>query len=132
MKKNKELNKEKVLRKIKNKREKQPSKYIIKKRMNKRIKNSRSFTNVKNVTDNGILELKTGEVATILEVKAIDLSLTSKQEKSNFFAYFKTLFHIKDLNLKCYKLDEKLNLNSNKLNLDNKLNKYANDEEKSK
>ncbi|MEG1146647.1 MAG: DUF87 domain-containing protein [Malacoplasma sp.] len=127
---NKETNKEKILKKIKKKKEKQESKYIIKKQMNKRIKNSKTFTNIKNVTDDGILELKTGEVASILEVKAIDLSLTSKQEKSNFFTYFKSLYHIKDLNLKCYKLDEKLNLNSNKLNLDNKLKKFIDNESK--
>lgn len=51
-------------------------KYSSKGQMKKRIKNSRSITNVKDITDDGIIYLKTGEVATLIEVKAIDLSLT--------------------------------------------------------
>ena len=37
------------------------------------------------------------------------------------------MFHIKDLNLKFYKLDEPINLNYNKLNLDRLINKFKND-----
>ena len=89
--------------------------------MNRRIKNSQEFTNVKEITDEGLMILKSGEVASLIEVKAIDLSLTSKQEKNGFFSYLKSLYQIKGLNLKCYKLDEKINLNDNKVNLDNKI-----------
>ena len=89
--------------------------------MNRRIKNSQEFTNVREITDDGLLILKSGEVASLIEVKAIDLSLTSKQEKNGFFSCLKSLYQIRGLNLKCYKLDEKINLNENKLNLDNKI-----------
>ena len=83
----------------------------------KRIRNSIDFTNIKSV-DNGYLILKSNEVAKLIEVKAIDLSLTSKEEKDIFFNSLKSLYQINGLNLKCYKLDEKINLNSNKENLE--------------
>ena len=96
-------------------------------RMKKRIKNSASFSNVKEIDDEGLIYLKTGEVARLFEVQAIDLSLTSNHEKQLFFNTLKVLYQIPNLNMKCYKLDEKLNLNANKENLDNKINKYASD-----
>ena len=95
--------------------------------MKKRIKNSASFSNVKEIDDEGLIYLKTGEVACLFEVQAIDLSLTSNHEKQLFFNTLKVLYQIPNLNMKCYKLDEKLNLNANKENLDNKINKYASD-----
>ena len=95
--------------------------------MKKRIKNSASFSNVKEIDDEGLIYLKTGEVARLFEVQAIDLSLTSNHEKQLFFNTLKVLYQIPNLNMKCYKLDEKLNLNANKENLDNKINKYASD-----
>ena len=122
---------EKKLEKIKKFSNKLNKKYLIKSKMKKRIKNSKSITNVKEVDDNGIIYLKTGEVATLIEVKAIDLSLTSNQEKNLFFTMLKVLYQIPNLNLKCYKLNEKLNLNSNKDNLDKKIEKYKTDEVKS-
>lgn len=105
-------------------------KYSSKGQMKKRIKNSRSITNVKDITDDGIIYLKTGEVATLIEVKAIDLSLTSNHEKNLFFATLKALYQIQNLNMKCYKLNEKLNLNANKVNLEAKIEKFQNDEAK--
>ena len=95
--------------------------------MKKRIKNSASFSNVKEIDDEGLIYLKTGEVACLFEVQAIDLSLTSNHEKQLFFNTLKVLYQIPNLNMKCYKLDEKLNLNANKENLDNKINKYVSD-----
>ena len=92
--------------------------------MNRRFKNSKVFSNVKSVGDDGLLELKNGGYASLIEVKAIDLSLSSNQEKTNFFNYLKSLYQIKDLNLKCYKLDEKINLNNNKLNLNRLIDKF--------
>ena len=115
---NKKLNKDKVLEKEKKKLEKQQLKFVIKKQMKRRIKNSQTFSNVKSVADDGLIELKTGEVASLIEVKAIDLSLTSKSEKNNFFYVLKSLYQIRNLNLKCYKLDQKINLNNNKINLE--------------
>ena len=62
--------------------------YETKKCMKKRIKNSKIITNVKEIDDEGLIHLKSGEVATLIEVKAIDLSLTSNQEKTLFFSEF--------------------------------------------
>ena len=96
--------------------------------MKKRIKNSSCFSNVKEIDDEGLIYLKTGEVACLFEIQAIDLSLTSNQEKLMFFNMLKVLYQIPNLNMKCYKLDEKLNLNANKENLEEKIEKYQNEE----
>ena len=85
--------------------------------MNRRIKNAKTFTNIKCIGEDGLLELKNGGYASLIEIKAVDLSLSSNQEKTNFFSSLKSLYQVKDLNLKCYKLDEPINLNNNKLNL---------------
>ena len=92
----------------------------------KRIHNSTSFTNVNSIDDDGYIDLKSGDIAYLIEVKAIDLSLSSKEEKESFFTYLKTLYQISGINLKCYKLDEKINLNSNKCNLDKLIEKNKN------
>ena len=107
-------------------------KYIDKHKMKNRAKNSQYFSNVKDVGEDGLIELKTGEVASLIEVKAIDLSLTSKREKENFFYGLKSLYQIKGLTMKCYKLDQKINLNNNKINLENLVNDYKDDKKKSK
>lgn len=117
----------KSLEKIKKLKQKNKSDYLKTSMMKRRIKNSKVFSNIKEVGDDGLIELKSGEYASLIEVKAIDLSLSSKQEKNNFFNYYRSLFHIKDLNLKFYKLDEPINLNYNKLNLDRLINKFKND-----
>ena len=117
----------KSLKKIKKIKQKTKSDYLKASMMKRRIKNSKVFSNIKEVGDDGLIELKSGEYASLIEVKAIDLSLSSKQEKNNFFNYYRSLFHIKDLNLKFYKLDEPINLNYNKLNLDRLINKFKND-----
>ena len=128
----KKNNKDLVLDKQKKKMEKQEPKFVIKKRMKKRIKNSQIFSNVKSVESDGLIYLKTGEVASLIEVKAIDLSLTSKSEKQNFFYALKSLYQVKGLNLKCYKLDQKINLNNNKINLDELMDYYRDDYNKYK
>src|SRR5574344_1295097 len=66
-------------------------------KMKKRVKNSRSFTNVKEIDDEGLIHLKTGEVATLIEVKAIDLSLTGDHEKNIFYSMLKVLYQIPNL-----------------------------------
>lgn len=98
--------------------------------MKKKIKNSSCFSNVKEVED-GIIKLKTSEVAKLMEIKAIDLSLSSKAHKEAFFYMFKNLFQIKDLILKCYKLDEMINLNNNKLKLNELIEQTCDDNKKS-
>ena len=109
---------ERSLAKIKKHRD---SKYIPKSIMKKKMKNSKIMSNVKDIGDDGLIYLKTGEVSSLIEIKAIDLSLTSNQEKNNFFVTLKTLYQIRGINLKCYKIDDKLNLNNNKINLESKL-----------
>ena len=120
----KKTNEEKALNSINKKRNRKESKYFIKKRMKKRIKNSQVVCNVKYIDDDGLINLKTGEVCSLIEIGAIDLSLTSNQEKNNFFFALKSLYQIRGLNLKCYKVDDKINLNSNKVNLENKIAKF--------
>ena len=117
----------KSLNKINELKEKTKSEYLKTSIMKRRIKNSKVFSNIKDVGDDGLIELKSGEYASLIEVKAIDLSLSSKQEKINFFNYYRSLFNIKNLNLKFYKLDEPINLNNNKLNLDRLIKKFKND-----
>ncbi len=115
------------LKKIKKHIEKTKSQYISSRAMKRRFKNSKVFSNIKQIGEDGLLELKTGGYASLIEVKAVDLSLSSNQEKTNFFHALKSLYQIKDLNLKCYKLDEKINLNNNKINLNNLIEKNKDD-----
>lgn len=89
--------------------------------MKRRFKNSKVFTNIKSIGEDGLLELKNGSYASLIELKAVDLSLSSNQEKTNFFYYLKSLYQIKNLNLKCIKIDERINLNNNKLYLKGKI-----------
>ena len=119
---------EKLLNKAKKKKEKNKIKYITKKKLKKRFKNSQVVSNIKEVGDDGLIYLKSGEVCSLIEVGAIDLSLTSKQEKQNFFFCLKSLYQIRGLNLKCYKLDDKINLNKNKVNLERLINYFKDDE----
>ena len=121
---------EKNLAKIKKLDNKSKLQYETKKCMKKRIKNSKIITNVKEIDEEGLIHLKSGEVATLIEIKAIDLSLTSNQEKTLFFTMLKVLYQIPNLNMKCYKLDEKLNLNANKVSLEKKIEHFINDENK--
>ena len=93
----------KSLDKVKKLKQKTKSDYLKTSMMKRRIKNSKVFSNIKTIGDDGLIELKSGEYASLIEVKAIDLSLSSKQEKINFFNYYRSLFHIKNLNLKFYK-----------------------------
>ncbi len=79
---------ERIFNKLKKKNKK---KYISKSQMKKRIKNSQYLTYIKDIDENGLIYLKNGEVASVIEVKAIDLSLSSKQEKTNFFYFLKSL-----------------------------------------
>ena len=121
---NKLTKEEKIRKKL---RKKKKSKYKIKKEMKNRIKNSKTISNIKEIGEDGLIHLKTGEVASLIEVKAIDLSLTSNQEKTNFFHYLKNLYQIRGLNLKCYKINQNINLNQNKINYIKKIKKFNND-----
>ena len=124
------IKEDKMLRKIK-KYSNKNKKYIKMKDLKRRIKNSQSFSNVEEVESDGLIKLKTGEVARLLEVQAVDLSLSSKSDKETFFFMFKNLFQIRNINLKCYKLDEMINLNNNKIKLEELINSTTNENKKS-
>ena len=124
------IKEDKMLRKIK-KYSNKNKKYIKMKDLKRRIKNSQSFSNVEEVESDGLIKLKTGEVARLLEVQAVDLSLSSKSDKETFFFMFKNLFQIRNINLKCYKLDEMINLNNNKIKLEELINFTTNENKKS-
>lgn len=111
---------------------KKQNKYITKKILNEKVKNSQSFFNLDFVDENGLINLKTGEYAKVLSVQALDLSLTSNIQKQNFFEQMRYLFQIKDLDLRMYKLDDMLDLNGNKDNYLKLIDKYKDDEDKVK
>lgn len=99
-----------------------------KKDIKKKLKNSQIFSNVKEVKDDGIIVLKTGEYACLLEINPIDLSLSSKNEMRGLFACMKDLYNIQDLKMKCIKLDKKVNLNQNKENYEKLIEKFKDDD----
>ena len=58
--------------------------------------------------------------------------MTSNTQKNNFFHQLKYLYQLKDLNLRIYKLDDKIDLNANKDYYTKLMEEYSNDEEKVK
>lgn len=114
---------------IKRKKHNKNYKDLASKIQNKRIKNTKNFTTIDTVDESGTIYLKTGEVAQMFEIEPIDLSLTSSGVRMVFYNQLKFVYQIKNLNLKCYKLDRKLNLNSNKLYYNDK-QEYEDDETK--
>ena len=105
-------------------------KYISKKDIKLKVKNSKEFSNIKFINDDGILVLKNGEYARVIEVNAVDLTLFGKNERDNFLFDFKEIFKIKNLKLKCYKLDKKMNLNPNKEHYENLINRFSDDDKR--
>ena len=128
--KTKEEKEQKIILQSKKKLNKKEKKYITKSQINKKIKNSQSFINTNYVQDKGIIYLKTGEVAKVLSVGAIDLSLSSSEQRTSFYSSLKYLYQIKDLDLRIYKLDEQINLNLNKDYINEMIEKYKDDEDK--
>lgn len=125
----KKLNKEKkIIEKFTNNKSLNQKTYITKSVLDKRAKNSQSFLNVNFVDNNGMIHLKSGEVAYALSVDAIDLSLSSNIQKNNFFMQLKYLYQIKNLDLRIYKLDDRIDLNANKDYYQKLIEKYSNDE----
>ena len=104
------------------------SEYINIKSIKNKVKNSKELINVKSVKDDGLIELKTGDLACVMEINAVDLSLSSRREKDTFFYYFKDIFKIKNLKLKCVKLDKRINLNLNKENYEELIKRFSDDE----
>lgn len=96
--------------------------------MKSRFDNAQFFVNVKRVDDKGILHLKTGEVAEIISVDAIDLSLSSNAEQRVFTEMLRALYQINNITLKSYKLDKPINLNINKEKLKERIGNLAEDD----
>ncbi|MBQ6285911.1 MAG: DUF87 domain-containing protein, partial [Bacilli bacterium] len=129
----KRKNKEhKLIEKFVKKRDKLKQKYMTKKVLKNKFKNAQNFTNTDFVNEDGIIKLRDGSYARVFSVDAIDLSLTSNTQKNNFFHQLKYLYQLKDLNLRIYKLDDKIDLNANKDYYTRLMEEYSNDEEKVK
>ncbi len=129
----KKKNKEnKIIQKFIKKKKKTKTIYISKSIMKKKFKNAQSFTNVESINDDGILKLRKGNYALTYSVDAIDLSLTSNLQKSNFFNQLKYLYQLKDLNLRIYKLDDKIDLNANKDYYNSLIERFKSDDDKVK
>ena len=129
----KKKNKEhKVIEKFVKKRNKMKQKYITKNVLKRKFKNAQTFTNADFVDNDGIIKLRDNTYARVFSVDAIDLSLTSNTQKNNFFHQLKYLYQLKDLNLRIYKLDDKIDLNANKDYYTKLMEEYSNDEEKVK
>lgn len=93
-----------------------------------KLANSQVFTNIKDI-DNGILVLKDNTYAKLFRVNPIDLSLTNKEEQEIFFYTLSQLYKLK-ITIKAYKYDEKINLNSNKVNYDRLIKNSSNNIQK--
>lgn len=126
----KKIKERKIVEKFKKKKDKNKTKYITKNILDKKLKNAITFTNSDYVLDDGIIKLRDNNFARVYSVDAIDLSLTSNTQKNNFFNQLKYLYQIKDLNLRMYKLDDKIDLNANKDYYRKLIEEYSNDESK--
>ncbi|MBR1376681.1 MAG: DUF87 domain-containing protein [Bacilli bacterium] len=104
--------------------------YITKDILNRKYKNAQIFTNAESVNNDGMIKLRTNEYAIVYSVDAIDLSLTSNIQKNNFFNQLKYLYQLRDLNLRIYKLDDKIDLNANKDYYSKLIDEYSDDENK--
>ena len=74
----------KVIEKFVKKKDNSKQKYITKGVLKRKFKNAQSFTNAEVVNDNGIIKLSYNSIARVFSVDAIDLSLTSNNQKQNF------------------------------------------------
>ena len=130
--KKKENKEHKVIERFVKKRDKVKQKYITKNVLKKKFKNAQIFTNVDFVNDDGTIKLRDNTYAKVFSVDAIDLSLTSNTQKNNFFHQLKYLYQLKGMNLRIYKLDDKIDLNANKDYYNKLIEEYSSDEEKVK
>ena len=112
----------KLIRKLKSKKKQN---YIKKNKLKKKIGNSQIFTNIKNIDDNGLITLKTGQLAIFYRLQPIDLSLTNKSEQELFYHTLARVYRL-PITIKAYKFDEKINLNANKENYQKLIEKYRN------
>ncbi len=120
----------KIIEQFAKKRDKVKQKYLTKNKLKRKFKNAEIFVNTDFVNDDGIIKLRDNSFAKVLSVDAIDLSLTSNTQKNSFFNQLKYLYQLKDLNLRIYKLDDKIDLNANKDYYTKLIEEYSDDEEK--
>lgn len=100
--------------------------YLTKSMLKKKLQNSQSFTNVQEISDNGVIRLKTNQYAYFYKVSPIDLSLTNLNEQNLFFHTLSKLYRL-PFTIKAFKFDEKINLNINKENYTKLLEEAKND-----
>ncbi|MDO5556563.1 MAG: DUF87 domain-containing protein, partial [Clostridia bacterium] len=100
--------------------------YLTKSMLKKKLQNSQSFTNVQEISDNGVIKLKTNQYAYFYKVSPIDLSLTNLNEQNLFFHTLSKLYRL-PFTIKAFKFDEKINLNINKENYTKLLEEAKND-----
>lgn len=110
-----ERKKEKEEKLVKKLKEKSSHTYLDRQTIKRKLQNSQNFVNVNEITDNGLLKLKNGDVAILYKVNPIDLSLTNDNEQKVFYHTLSKLYRL-PFTIKAYKFDEKINLNINKEN----------------
>lgn len=110
--------------------QKRKTNYISRKALKAKYKNASFFVNSDYVDDKGFIKLRDNSYALVYSVDAIDLSLTSNTQKRNFFNQLKYLYQLKDLDLRIYKLDDKIDLNVNKDYYNKLIDEFKDDEEK--
>ena len=120
----------KILEKFLKRKDKVKNKYLTRSVLIKKYRNAQTFTNSEFVNDNGIIKLRDNSYARVYSVDAIDLSLTSNIQKQNFFHQLKYLYQLKGLNLRIYKLDDKIDLNANKDHYNKLMEEYSTDEQR--
>ena len=104
--------------------------YLTKGTLRKKFKNSQTFINANYVNDKGIIKLRSNEYARVFSVDAVDLSLSSSNQKQSFFEQLSYLFQIRELNLRIYKLDDRIDLYKNRDYYSKLIEKFQDDEEK--
>ena len=82
---------------------------------------------MKEISDNGVIRLKSDQVALLYKVSPIDLSLTNDSEQKIFFHTLSKLYRLPFV-IKAYKFDEKINLNINKENYEKLIEENSNNE----
>ena len=120
----------KILEKFLKRKDKVKNRYLTRSVLIKKYRNAQTFTNSEFVNDNGIIKLRDNSYARVYSVDAIDLSLTSNIQKQNFFHQLKYLYQLKGLNLRIYKLDDKIDLNANKDHYNKLMEEYSTDEQR--
>ncbi len=120
-KRNRKKKEEKIVKKLKKKKN---DEYITKTLLKKKLQNSQSFINIKEISDNGIITLKSNQYSILYKVSPIDLSLTNENEQKLFFHTLSKLYRL-PFTIKAYKFDEKINLNINKENYLNLLDNVS-------